>query len=170
MHFRSVLSGTLALLLVSGFAATASGTGQPADSGFSFHLPTLGIFGKKEKPEQQQIAQQQDGTTAAGLEDQLRQMNGKIEELNFQILQMQEQMRKQQEDNEFRFQQLEGGSQAGSHRHRRNRRPRRRTVAPAPASPRPRQTRRRPMPARSRMAARASARSSSNRRPAIPAR
>ncbi len=111
MHFRSVLSGTLALLLVSGFAATASGTGQPADSGFSFHLPTLGIFGKKEKPEQQQIAQQQD-TSAAGLEDQLRQMNGKIEELNFQILQMQEQIRKQQEDNEFRFQQLEGGSGA----------------------------------------------------------
>ena len=110
MHFRSVLSGTLALLLLSGFAATASGTGQPADSGFSFHLPTLGIFGKKEKPEQQQIAQQQDGTTAASLEEQLRQMNGKIEELNFQVLQMQEQMRKQQEDNEFRFQQLEGGS------------------------------------------------------------
>jgi len=110
MHFRSVLSGTLALLLVSGFAATASDTGQPADSGFSFHLPTLGIFGKKEKPEQQQIAQQQDGTTAASLEEQLRQMNGKIEELNFQVLQMQEQMRKQQEDNEFRFQQLEGGS------------------------------------------------------------
>ncbi len=111
MHFRSVLSGTLALLLVSGFAAAASGTGQPADSGFSFHLPTLGIFGKKETPEQhQQIAQQQDGTTAAGLEEQLRQMNGKIEELNFQVLQMQEQMRKQQEDNEFRFQQLEGGS------------------------------------------------------------
>ncbi|MER8433491.1 tol-pal system protein YbgF [Mesorhizobium caraganae] len=110
MHFRSILSGTLALLLVSGFAATASGTGQPADSGFSFHLPTLGIFGNKEKPDQQQIAQQQDGTTAASLEEQLRQMNGKIEELNFQVLQMQEQMRKQQEDNEFRFQQLEGGS------------------------------------------------------------
>jgi tol-pal system protein YbgF len=109
MHFRSVLSGTLALLLVSGFAASASGTAQPADSGFSFHLPTLGIFGKKEKPEQQ-VAQQQDGNTAASLEEQLRQMNGKIEELNFQVLQMQEQMRKQQEDNEFRFQQLEGGS------------------------------------------------------------
>lgn len=34
-------------------------------------------------------------------------MNGTIEELNFQILQMQEQMRKMQEDNEFRFQELE---------------------------------------------------------------
>ena len=112
MHFRTVLSGTLALLLVSSIAAPAAGTGQPADSGFSFHLPTLGIFGDKKKPQQQQVAQQ-DGASATGLEDQLRQMNGKIEELNFQILQMQEQIRKQQEDNEFRFQQLEGGSQGG---------------------------------------------------------
>ncbi|ANT48772.1 tol-pal system protein YbgF [Mesorhizobium amorphae] len=110
MHFRTVLSGTLALLLVSSIAAPASETGQPAGSGFSFHLPTLGIFGQKKKPDQQQVAQQ-DPAGATGLEDQLRQMNGKIEELNFQILQMQEQMRKQQEDNEFRFQQLEGGTQ-----------------------------------------------------------
>ncbi|RRH96164.1 tol-pal system protein YbgF [Mesorhizobium tamadayense] len=112
MHFRTVLSGTLALLLVSsiaGIAAPADG-GQSSDSGFTFHLPTLGIFGDKKKTEQAQMAQQ-DGAGITGLEDQLRQMNGKIEELNFQILQMQEQMRKQQEDNEFRFQQLEGGSQ-----------------------------------------------------------
>ena len=113
MHFRTVLSGTLALLLlssISSVAAPANGTGQASDSGFTFHLPSLGIFGDKKKPEQAQIAQQ-DAAGATGLEDQLRQMNGKIEELNFQILQMQEQIRKQQEDNEFRFQQLEGGSQ-----------------------------------------------------------
>ncbi|GGA96015.1 tol-pal system protein YbgF [Brucella endophytica] len=41
------------------------------------------------------------------LEEQVRNLTGKIEELNFQILQMQEQMRKGQEDNEFRFQELE---------------------------------------------------------------
>jgi len=108
MHFRSVLSGTLALLLLSGVTALASGTGQPADSGFSFHLPTIqlpGIFGEKKQPDQVQVAQ---SASTASLEDQLRQMNGKIEELNFQVLQMQEQIRKQQEDNEFRFQQLEG--------------------------------------------------------------
>jgi tol-pal system protein YbgF len=112
MHFRTVLSGTLALLIVSSLpslAASAGSTGQGSDSGFSFHLPTLGIFGDKKKPEAAQIAQQ-DGAGVTGLEDQLRQLNGKVEELNFQILQMQEQMRKQQEDNEFRFQQLEGGS------------------------------------------------------------
>ncbi|RWP37898.1 tol-pal system protein YbgF [Mesorhizobium sp.] len=110
MHFRSVLSGTLALLLVSSVAAPAVGNEQGTEkSGFSFRLPTLGIFGEKKKPDQVQFAQ--DGTGTTGLEEQLRQMNGKIEELNFQVLQMQEQIRKQQEDNEFRFQQLEGGSQ-----------------------------------------------------------
>jgi len=41
------------------------------------------------------------------LEEQVRDLTGKIEELNFQILQMQEQMRKVQEDNEFRFEELE---------------------------------------------------------------
>ncbi|KXF76225.1 hypothetical protein ATN84_15130 [Paramesorhizobium deserti] len=41
------------------------------------------------------------------LEEQIRDLTGKVEELNFQILQMQEQMRKVQEDNEFRFEELE---------------------------------------------------------------
>lgn len=120
MHLRSVLSGTLALLLLSGVTAPASGlgasgTGQSTDSGFSFHLPSIELpklFGEKKKPDQVQMVQS-DPTAVTSLEDQLRQMNGKIEELNFQVLQMQEQIRKQQEDNEFRFQQLEGGSQGG---------------------------------------------------------
>ena len=49
------------------------------------------------------------------LEEQLRQLNGRIEEMSFQLLQMQETIRKQQEDNEFRFQQLEktGGGASG---------------------------------------------------------
>lgn len=46
------------------------------------------------------------------LEEQIRQLTGKIEELNFQLLQMQEQMRKVQEDNEFRFQELEKGKRS----------------------------------------------------------
>jgi tol-pal system protein YbgF len=115
MHLRSVLSGTLALLLLSGATALANSTGQNTDSGFSFHLPTIelpSLFAQKKKPDQIQLAQT-DGTAVTSLEDQLRQMNGKIEELNFQVLQMQEQIRKQQEDNEFRFQQLEGGTQGG---------------------------------------------------------
>ena len=43
------------------------------------------------------------------LQEQVRQLNGRIEEMSFQLLQMQETIRKAQEDNEFRFQQLEGG-------------------------------------------------------------
>lgn len=41
------------------------------------------------------------------LQDTVRQLTGRIEDMNFQVLQMQEQLRKTQEDNEFRFQQLE---------------------------------------------------------------
>lgn len=48
------------------------------------------------------------------LEEQLRQLNGRVEEMSFQILQMQEQIRKAQEDNEFRFQDLEGGKKKSS--------------------------------------------------------
>ncbi|RUU75953.1 tol-pal system protein YbgF, partial [Mesorhizobium sp. M7A.T.Ca.TU.009.01.3.1] len=120
MHLRSVLSGTLALLLLSGVTALASGTGasgtgQSTDSGFTFHLPSIelpSLFGQKKKPDQVQLVQS-DPAAVTSLEEQLRQMNGKIEELNFQVLQMQEQIRKQQEDNEFRFQQLEGGGTQG---------------------------------------------------------
>lgn len=110
MYFRTILNGTLAALLVSTLAVSSGYAGQ-SDNGFSFQLPTLGVF-SGDKQKQTQVAQQSGGAGVTGVEDQLRQMNGKIEELNFQILQMQEQIRKQQEDNEFRFQQLEGGGQA----------------------------------------------------------
>lgn len=43
------------------------------------------------------------------LEEQVRALNGRIEELNFLVLELQEMLRKQQKDNEFRFQELEGG-------------------------------------------------------------
>lgn len=42
------------------------------------------------------------------LQEQLRALNGQVEEMNFQLLQLQEQLRRMQEDNEFRFQELEG--------------------------------------------------------------
>ncbi|MGV8939013.1 MAG: tol-pal system protein YbgF [Allorhizobium sp.] len=43
------------------------------------------------------------------LQEEIRTLTGRIEEMSFQLLQMQEQMRKAQEDNEFRFQELEKG-------------------------------------------------------------
>lgn len=118
MHFRTILSGTLAILLLSGGAASALDSGslhhaeRPA-TGLSVPLPNLSaLFGmKKAEPVQQRLAQVSDPRVTA-LEEQIRSLSGTIEELNFQILQMQEQMRKMQEDNEFRFQELEKGKKS----------------------------------------------------------
>lgn len=115
MHFRTILSGTLAVLLTASVVAPAWAAGpvRTTEDGFSFKLPSIdlpGVFGgQSKKTEDVQLAQ---AGGSAGLEDQIRQMNGKIEELNFQILQLQEQLRKSQEDNEFRFQQIEQGGGA----------------------------------------------------------
>lgn len=70
-----------------------------------------GVFGAR--PDQQQTRTPNIHLAQAGdprlmsLEEEVRSLNGKIEELNFLILQMQEQQRKQQEDNDFRFEELE---------------------------------------------------------------
>jgi tol-pal system protein YbgF len=57
------------------------------------------------------------------LENQMRIYNGQIEELNFRIRQMQEQLRRFQEDAEFRFQDLERGG-AKKNRRKQSRAPR----------------------------------------------
>jgi len=44
------------------------------------------------------------------LEERIRILTGQIEQLSFQLREMQDQMRRMQEDNEYRFQQLEGGT------------------------------------------------------------
>ena len=114
MYFRSILSGTLAILLVSGTIVQADDRvgllnaltpGDTADEGGLFGLPKL--FGGKEKPAGDVEFAQAGDSRIIALEEQVRSLSGTIEELNFQILQMQEQMRKMQEDNEFRFQELE---------------------------------------------------------------
>ncbi|MEM9105206.1 MAG: tol-pal system protein YbgF [Pseudomonadota bacterium] len=56
------------------------------------------------------LAQVDDTTFRIGqLEERIRLLNGQLEEMNFMMLEMQEQMRQMQQDNEFRFQELEGG-------------------------------------------------------------
>lgn len=118
MYFRSILSGTLAILLVSGAAVQADQrTGIPHDSnpsetsdGSGLSLPKFGLpklFGSRDKPAGSFEVAQAGDPRITTLEEQVRSLSGTIEELNFQILQMQEQMRKMQEDNEFRFQELE---------------------------------------------------------------
>lgn len=64
--------------------------------------------GKNKGLEGTQLAQNSDAVFRINqLEEQLRVLTGKMEDMNFQMLQMQEQIRKMQEDNEFRFQELE---------------------------------------------------------------
>jgi tol-pal system protein YbgF len=50
------------------------------------------------------------GVRLSQVEEEMRRLTGKVEELSFLVLQLQEQLRKTQEDNEFRFQDLEKGS------------------------------------------------------------
>lgn len=66
------------------------------------------------QPERIHVAQAQDTAQLLvriqQLEEQLRSQNGQIEGLLFQLTQMQEILTRMQEDNEFRFQALEGGA------------------------------------------------------------
>jgi tol-pal system protein YbgF len=109
---KFVVAGMLCL-------ATVAGVGQSAHAAslFGWHV------GNKSSDRQPQEAPVINVQSAGGaevriqqLEDQLRQLNGRIEEMSFQLLQMQETIRKAQEDNEFRFQEIEksGGSSAGT--------------------------------------------------------
>jgi tol-pal system protein YbgF len=66
------------------------------------------------------MAQASDGgVRLSQMEEEMRRLTGKVEELSFLVLQLQEQLRKTQEDNEFRFQDLEkakGGTAAAPQR------------------------------------------------------
>lgn len=99
MQFRSLLGSAVAALLFCGAAQAAGLAGNPPPT------PQGGLPGFFPVQGQAPTILAQAGNQA--LDEQLRQMNGRIEELNFQILQLQEQIRKMQEDNEFRFQELE---------------------------------------------------------------
>ena len=94
---RALAAGSLCL-----FASTAL-----AGNAFTLPLPH-----QKAAQENILVAQNADAASRAlQLEEEVRSLNGKVEDLNFQLLQLQETLRKMQEDNEFRFQELEGGKQ-----------------------------------------------------------
>ncbi len=102
MFLRTVVGGVLALPFLM------------AGSAFAFGPATMPEMGSAERNSGHVILAQAGDPRVGALEEQLRQLNGRVEELNFQILQMQDQMRRMQQDNEFRFQELEknGGSGA----------------------------------------------------------
>ncbi len=101
-------------LVVAGMLGLAACTGL---SGTAVSGPLFGAGGSFGTVNSQQApvvrVQANEAYRVQQLEEQIRQLNGRIEEMSFQLLQMQETIRKAQEDNEFRFQELEGGKGAG---------------------------------------------------------
>jgi tol-pal system protein YbgF len=106
MKSGKVIGGALFALALSGAAFAANGNAPVEMSGGG--LP--GVF-QSDVQVPMRMAQAGD-PYIQNLEEQVRALNGRVEELNFQINQMQEQLRKMQEDNEFRFQELEGGKKS----------------------------------------------------------
>lgn len=99
-HLFVVGAVTLSALLGPGVSVNAMQLGGLVQKGASSELPVVRV----QATEVGRIGQ---------LEEQIRSLNGRIEEMSFQLLQMQEQIRKFQEDNEFRFQEIEGGKTTG---------------------------------------------------------
>jgi TolA-binding protein len=109
------ISRLLAAAAISALAYPVSAT--PLLSAFSQQapVPPASIDAPETHRAPVILAQSGDPVFRIGqLEEQVRGLNGRIEELGFQLLQMQEQMRQMQQDNEFRFQELEKtGNQRG---------------------------------------------------------
>ncbi|MCZ7909336.1 tol-pal system protein YbgF [Agrobacterium leguminum] len=102
-------------LVVAGMLGLAACTGL---SGIAVSGPLFGAggsFGTINSQQQPPVVRVQanEAYRVQQLEEQIRQLNGRIEEMSFQLLQMQETIRKAQEDNEFRFQELESGNAGG---------------------------------------------------------
>lgn len=98
---KLVVAGMLGLAACTGLSGTAVsgplfGWGVSSSSANSHSAPVINV-------------QANDTYKVQQLEETIRQLNGRIEEMSFQLLQMQETIRKAQEDNEFRFQELESG-------------------------------------------------------------
>ena len=113
--FMGIKSTILAALLLT--AGTLPGMALESNlPGFRFEAlgGNLIPLPQVELPGEAPVLLAQDSGGNVQLEEQIRLLNGKVEELTFQILQMQEQVRKLQEDNEFRFQELEKSKQGNA--------------------------------------------------------
>ena len=118
MKFRSITSSAAMLLLLSGTAGmTSEGMLSPRSGVHANIVPnrSIGLPGVFDESSAAPIVLAQAGDPRiTQLEEEIRKLSGTVEELNFQVLQMQEQLRKMQEDNEFRFQELEKRGEAGA--------------------------------------------------------
>jgi tol-pal system protein YbgF len=89
-----------------GQEATAKTIAHNSAEVLAFNLPGVEI-GRPDSANAPVVVAQAADPQIIDLLEQIRKLNGKVEELNFQLIQMQDQMRKQQQDNEYRFEQLE---------------------------------------------------------------
>lgn len=87
-----VLRKLLVVLALTAFAVSLAGPSNAQ------------LFGRKKDQSQVRLNE---------MEERLRIMTGHIEQLTFQLRELQDQLRRMQEDNEYRFQQLEGGQPPG---------------------------------------------------------
>jgi tol-pal system protein YbgF len=100
---KLVAAGVLSLAAVAGMVGPISAS--PLSTLANGFLPA-----KSERVEKGDVILAQAMDPRVGqLEEQIRSLNGRIEEMSYQLLQMQEQIRKAQEDNEYRFQEIESG-------------------------------------------------------------
>lgn len=103
-------------LLLSVLAAAAMGATAPALAATggvpSPFAPSIAT-GAPDQPPRLRVAQSQEAAQLQlqiqQLQEQIRGLTGQVEGLQFQVTQMQTQMERTNEDNEFRFQALEGG-------------------------------------------------------------
>ncbi|SFV27104.1 tol-pal system protein YbgF [Devosia crocina] len=99
----------------AGLCALAMGLGlyAPATQAQTLPAELSGLAFTNTQPDRMLVAQADSAQLMVRiqqLEEQTRSLNGQIEGLTFQLTQMQEIVNRMQEDNEFRFQQLEGGA------------------------------------------------------------
>jgi tol-pal system protein YbgF len=112
MQFRSITGG-LALLLLSGTAGMTQDGSTAASQRGEVVAGLFDLF-QSDSDSTPVVTAQAADPRITDLEEQIRKLTGTVEELNFQVLQMQDQLRKMQDDNEFRFEQLEKGAGAGT--------------------------------------------------------
>ena len=105
MSKRHLLGRRTAIALLAGLALTGLPAQMSRAEDGAFQLAQLFGGSKKRSKEAAELNLRVDG-----VEQEIRNITGKLEELSFQLQQLQEQLRRMQEDNEFRFQELEGGS------------------------------------------------------------
>lgn len=104
----ATLMGAVALPGLASAASTA--LIAPAQPGTAAMQPPADIGDGRIHVAQNQQSAAQLLVRIQDLEQQMRTLTGQIEGLQFQLTQMQTMLQKQTEDNEFRFQQLEGGT------------------------------------------------------------